>query len=48
MEQAFDALFIDRRERLFSERERGLGISGKPGLSVAFMYSSNQRHFARR
>ena len=48
MEQTFNALFIDRRERLFLPREKGLGISGKPGLSVAFMYSSNQRHFARR
>ena len=35
MEQAFDALFINCRERLFSERERGVGYYRKARLSVA-------------
>ena len=48
MEQASDALFTDRRERLLIERERGAGVfPGSPAVR-SFMYSSSQRHSARR
>jgi hypothetical protein len=37
VEQAFDALFIDRREGLVSERERGGRCGAEGGCSLLYV-----------